>query len=97
MLISNTVEIAGSAIDNKCSVRIALASVKLKLDSFIARLRGICEGDDVVLNQAKPDSAGAVTVSLDGARGRECSDLRIVITSNTAPGLVSVFPVAYAQ
>jgi hypothetical protein len=96
-LNGDTVEITQAAIDDGCSVKISLASLELELDSFITRFLGKCEGDDVVLNQAKPDSAGAVTVSLDGARGRECSDLRIVITSNTAPGLVSVFPVAYAQ
>lgn len=76
---------------SSCPVSFSIASPRLLLGKFRGEVAGECNGVQTAVTSAKATQAGKLTLDLSDALARGCKDVRIVISTSQAAGLVSEF------
>ena len=92
-LNGSAIVIAGNVGNAPCEVAFSVASRSLPLTSFRGEVTASCAGSTETVTSAGASAQGVITLDLNYAFSRGCSDIKVSITSPQAPGLRSEFPV----
>lgn len=88
-----SIVVSGDVGNAPCKVAFGVASTSLPLSSFRGDLIASCAGSNTTVRSAAASAQGVITLDLNYAFTRGCSDIKVSITSSRAPGLRSEFPV----
>jgi hypothetical protein len=92
-LNGNAIVVSGDVGNASCKVAFSVASRSLPLTSFRGDLVASCAGLTEPIGSAGASAQGVITLDLNDAFARGCSNIKISIASPLAPGLESEFPV----
>lgn len=93
-LSGSAIVVSGDVGEAPCKVAFGVASRSLPLNSFRGDLVASCAGTAETISSAGASSQGTITLDINEAFARGCSDITVSITSSQAPGLRSEFPVS---
>ena len=93
-LSGSAIVVSGDVGSAPCKVAFGVASRSLPLNSFRGDLVASCAGSGETISSAEASPQGIITLDLNEAFARGCSDITVSITSSQAPGLRSEFPVS---
>ena len=85
--------VVGDVGSAPCKVAFSVASKSLPLTSFRGEVVALCAGSMMTISSAAASSQGVITLDLNEAFTRSCSNITVFIASSRAPGLQSEFPV----
>lgn len=89
----STIVVSGDVGEAPCKAAFGVASQSVPLTSFRGDLIGSCAGSIETISSAGASAQGVITLDLNDAFARGCSNIKVSITSPRAPGLKSEFPV----
>ena len=89
----STIVVSGDVGEAPCKAAFGVASQSVPLTSFRGDLIGSCAGSIETISSAGASAQGVITLDLNDAFARGCSNIKVSITSPRAPGLRSEFPV----
>jgi hypothetical protein len=89
----DTLTVSGNVGSAPCEASFAIASTDMPVTSFRGEIEGVCGGSRGTVASASASARGIITLNLNAAFSRECSDVTIRVSSSEAPDLVSVFSV----
>lgn len=89
----DTLTVSGTVGSAPCEASFVVASTDMPVTSFRGEIEAICDGSRDVVSSASASSRGIITLNLNAAFSRGCSEVTIRISSSEAPDLVSVFSV----
>jgi hypothetical protein len=89
----STIVVSGDVGEAPCKAAFSVASQSVPLTSFRGDLIGSCAGSIETISSAGASAQGVITLDLNDAFARGCSNIKVSITSPRAPGLKSEFPV----
>ena len=92
-LSDTTLVVSGDLGGAPCEVTLKVASRALPLTSFRGNVEATCNASRVVVSTANASTQGAITLDLNAAFARGCSDIKVSVGSLRAPDLQSTFPV----
>ena len=92
-LSNNTLIVSGEVGGAPCEVTLQVASRVLPLTSFRGKVEASCDASRIIVSSANASTQGAITLDLNTAFSRGCSDITVSVGSPQAPDLQSIFPV----
>lgn len=92
-LNGSSIVVSGDVGQAPCEATFAVASNSLPLTSFSGRVEATCAGSRAFVTSANSSSEGQITLDLNAAFRRGCSDIEVVVSSRLAPELQSAFQV----
>jgi hypothetical protein len=90
-LSGSNLVVSGDVGQAPCEVTFAVASNELPLTSFSGRVEATCAGSRSFVTSANSSTEGQITLDLNAAFRRGCSDIQMVVSSRLAPELQSTF------